>query len=234
MYDYSEFCPVSKAASVLSERWTLQIIREMHFGASRFSEFQKYLPKLSPSLLNSRLRSLEQNGVILRKKIPEAKGYEYLLTPAGKELYPVLLAMGKWGMRWIYDRLSDDEMHAENLVRSISRDLNVDELPAGDTIIHFKFTDLDEYSNWYIKVQNKQCKVCDEVPDQEVDVHLTSDLLIFTEVWMGNLNLHRALDSGMIKMVAPAVYSKNVSKWLGLNVFARDNPKFEADKVEAI
>ncbi|MBI3772124.1 MAG: helix-turn-helix transcriptional regulator [Gammaproteobacteria bacterium] len=47
MYDYSEFCPISKAASVLGERWTLQIIREILFGASRFSEFQKYLPKLS-------------------------------------------------------------------------------------------------------------------------------------------------------------------------------------------
>lgn len=227
MYDYSEFCPISKAASVLGERWTLQIIREMLFGASRFSEFQKYLPKLSPSLLNSRLLSLEQSGIIIRKKIPEAKGYEYLLTPAGKDLLPVLMAMGKWGMRWVYDQLSDDELSAESLMRSVSRDMNIAELPAGDTVIRFNFTNLSEYANWYIKVQDNQCKVCDEVPDQEVDVHFISDLLTFTEVWMGSLNLQRALESGKLKLVAPSVYSKNVSKWLGLNIFARENPKLE-------
>ena len=71
MFDYAEACPISKAASLLCERWTLQIIREMLMGATRFSEFQKYLPKMSPTLLNSRLRSLEAHGLIVRKRIPE-------------------------------------------------------------------------------------------------------------------------------------------------------------------
>ena len=86
MYDYGEACPISRASSVLCERWTLQIVREMFFGASRFSEFQKYLPKISPSLLNTRLRLLAENGIIIRKRIPEKRGYEYHLTPAGKSL----------------------------------------------------------------------------------------------------------------------------------------------------
>ena len=90
MYDYAEACPISKAASALCERWTLQIIREMFMGATRFSEFQKYLPRLSPTLLNSRLQTLEAQGIILRKRIPEKKGFEYQLTPAGNALKPVL------------------------------------------------------------------------------------------------------------------------------------------------
>ena len=67
MYDYEEVCPVSRAASILCERWTLQIVREMLFGASRFSDLQKYLPKLSPTLLNTRLKTLEQQGIVPAK-----------------------------------------------------------------------------------------------------------------------------------------------------------------------
>ena len=102
MYDYAEACPISKAASVLCERWTLQIIREMFMGATRFSEFQKFLPRMSPALLNSRLRTLEARGIILRKRIAEKKGYEYQLTPAGNALKPLMGEFGKWGMNWVF------------------------------------------------------------------------------------------------------------------------------------
>jgi len=73
MYDYEEACPVSRAASVLCERWTLQIIREMLMGATRFSEFRQYLPRMSPTLLNTRLKSLEEAGIIARGKSPRKR-----------------------------------------------------------------------------------------------------------------------------------------------------------------
>ena len=68
MFDYGEFCPISLATSVLCERWTLQIVREMMLGAERFSEFQAHMPRLSPSLLKTRLRFLEEQGVLIRKQ----------------------------------------------------------------------------------------------------------------------------------------------------------------------
>ena len=89
MYDYGEACPISKATTVLCERWTLQILREMMLGATRFSELQRMLPKISPSLLNTRLRQLAENEIIVKKRIPEQRGFEYHLTPAGKSLQPV-------------------------------------------------------------------------------------------------------------------------------------------------
>ena len=67
MYDYAEACPISKAASVLCERWTLQIIREMFMGATRFSEFQRYLPRMSPTLLSKRLKELEEENRRLKQ-----------------------------------------------------------------------------------------------------------------------------------------------------------------------
>ena len=117
MYDYEEACPVSKAASLLGERWTIQIIREMLFGASRFSELQKAPARMSPSLLNTRLRALETAGIILRKKIPEKKGYEYLLTPAGQALQPVLVELGKWGIQQAFSEMDPNQLNVSTIVR---------------------------------------------------------------------------------------------------------------------
>jgi DNA-binding HxlR family transcriptional regulator len=64
MFDYGEACPISMATSVLCERWTLQIIRELLFGSARYSETQTFIPNISPSLLRNRLRFLEAEGVV--------------------------------------------------------------------------------------------------------------------------------------------------------------------------
>ena len=82
MYDYDEACPISMAASVLCERWTLQILREMFFGSTKYSEIQKFIPNISPSLLRDRLRSLESQGLVMRKRAERGNPYEYFLTPS--------------------------------------------------------------------------------------------------------------------------------------------------------
>ena len=120
MFDYGEFCPISMATSVLCERWTLQIVREMVLGATRYSEFQRHMPKLSPSLLKTRLRLLEDEGIVLRKKIPGQRGYEYLLTPKGKAIEPILVELGKWGMYWVHEDLGEVELNAASLLRDIT------------------------------------------------------------------------------------------------------------------
>jgi len=229
MYDYGEFCPISKTASILGERWTVQIIREMHFGVTRFSEFMKFMPRISPSLLNTRLQSLEKNGVIYRRKIREQRGYEYLLTPAGKAMLPIILEMGKWGVSFVYDSLSDKELNAERLIRDISLTIDTSALPSGDTVVRWKFTDLNEHPYWYIKIHDEKAEVCDGAPEIEVDVYLTCTLMTFTEIWMGNRNLQAAIDKNDLDVVGNAVYIRNLTKWLGLNIYAKHNPKFRSD-----
>ena len=229
MFDYAEFCPISKTAMIVGERWTIQIIREMHFGVTRFSEFQKYLPRISPSLLNTRLRSLEETGVIIKKKIKERKGYEYLLTPSGKALLPLILEMGKWGVRYVYDSLSDEELNAERLIRDVSTTIDTSELPSGDTVLRFKFFDLENYSYWYIKIHDGNVEVCDGVPENEIDVYITSTLATFTKVWMGSVDLHSAMDNGNLRIVGNDSYTRNLSRWLRLNQFAPENPNYKTD-----
>ena len=226
MYDYEEFCPISKTASILGERWTIQIVREMHFGVTRFNEFRKYMPGLSPTLLNARLKTLEESGILYRRKIRQQKGYEYLLTPAGKAMLPIIQEMGKWGVSFVYDSLSDNELNAERLVRDISFTIDPNGLPSGDTVIRFKFTDLEANPYWYIKTHDGKAEVCDGVPESDIDVYITAPLMLFTEIWMGSRALQPAIDAGEVEVVGDSVYRRSLPRWLGLNTYAQFNPKF--------
>ena len=223
MYDYQEACPVSKAASILGERWTIQIIREMLFGASRFSELQKYLPRMSPSLLNTRLRMLEERGIILRKKIPEKKGYEYLLTPAGKALKPILMELGKWGMQQAFDELDPSQLNLSTIIRDFACALHIDQLPAGDTSIQFTVNGAAEPVKKFILVRGSSAQVCDENLGTEVDVYLTADLTTLGRIWFGEISPQAACELNILTVVGNQFYKQNLSKWLGTSQFAPYN-----------
>lgn len=95
MRGYGQFCPLAKASEVLGERWTLLIIRELAVGSESFSDVRKGVPLMSPSLLSTRLKSLEHAGIIWRQKLNGNNRYH--LTPAGEELTPILLQLGSRG-----------------------------------------------------------------------------------------------------------------------------------------
>src|SRR3954465_11253691 len=95
---YKQFCPVAMAAEVLCTRWTMVLLRELIAGSTRFNDLRRGVPKMSPTLLSQRLRGREAAGVAERKQLKAQKGvYEYRMTPSGKDLRPIVEAMGFWG-----------------------------------------------------------------------------------------------------------------------------------------
>jgi len=90
-------CSLAQTLEVIGERWTLLILRDAFFGRKRFEEFQKSLG-IARNILTSRLNRLVEEG-ILEKRPAEAGRFEYVLTPKGLDLQPVLLAMTHWGDR---------------------------------------------------------------------------------------------------------------------------------------
>lgn len=223
MYDYGEACPISRASSILCERWTLQIVREMLLGASRFSEFQRYMPRISPSLLNARLKLLEEADIVVKRRIPEKRGHEYKLTPAGKALAPVLTEIGKWGMRWVHEGIADDELDAVVLLREIAVLLNADELPGGDYVLQFTFTDLDEGATRFVLLQRGGREVCDDNPGYEVDVYFRSSLRTLSEIFWGDCSIAAARGSGDLEVVGASSLTKRLSKWFPVSSFAEFN-----------
>jgi DNA-binding HxlR family transcriptional regulator len=227
-YDFGEACPVSMAASVLSERWTLQIIREMFLGSTKFSEFQKYMPNISPTLLKNRLRSLEDHGIIMRKKTATQGRYEYCLTPAGKALGPLLTEFGKWGMRFASSGMTEKQNTVHGLMRDLSGALDISELPDCDVTLQFNFTDAPESPKQYINIHKGKAQVCSQNLGFEVDVYITSTLKDMTRIWYGELGMSRAMEEGTMAVVGNSQYIRNISRWLRISSFTGDDPQFVA------
>jgi len=97
---YGDRCGIARALDLVGERWALLVIRELLLGAKRFTDLREGLPHLSPDVLSQRLRELEHAGVLRRRKLaPPAGSRVYELTEWGRELEPVVLALGRWGSR---------------------------------------------------------------------------------------------------------------------------------------
>ena len=226
MYDYAEACPISKAASVLCERWTLQIIREMFMGATRFSEFQKYLPRMSPTLLNSRLQTLEAQGIIVRKRVPEKKGFEYQLTPAGNALKPVLGEFGKWGMSWVFDSMEGDQLNIAVIVRDFAFAMDTQQLPSGQSVLQFNVQSDNEAAKKFIMVRDGAAQSCDDNLGSEVDVYLSAELKTLYQIWYGEVGVTAACEKRLLKVVGAPVYTNSIAKWLRTSQFAQHNRKY--------
>lgn len=97
---YGDACGIARALDVVGERWALLVVRELFLGPRRFSDLRRALPGASSNLLADRLRELEARGVIGRRKLaPPAGASVYELTGWGRELEPIVLALGGWGLR---------------------------------------------------------------------------------------------------------------------------------------
>jgi DNA-binding HxlR family transcriptional regulator len=94
-------CPVARALDIVGEKWSLLILRDLiRHGPQRFQELERRLPGVAPNTLSTRLKTLEEAGVIetrLYERHPPR--YEYLLTEKGQALRPVLKALYAWGER---------------------------------------------------------------------------------------------------------------------------------------
>jgi DNA-binding HxlR family transcriptional regulator len=92
-------CSLARALEVIGERWTLLIVRDAFYGVRRFSDFQVHLD-VPKAVLADRLAGLVDDGILERIPDPEHAGrYLYELTPAGRDLWPVLHALLVWGGR---------------------------------------------------------------------------------------------------------------------------------------
>src|SRR5581483_1733722 len=95
---YADLCPVARALDVIGERWALLVVRELLLGAQRFSDLRRAVPRASSNMLTDRLRELEAHGVVKRRMLPPpAASWVYELTERGRELEPVVDAVGTWG-----------------------------------------------------------------------------------------------------------------------------------------
>jgi DNA-binding HxlR family transcriptional regulator len=220
MSGYGQFCPVSRALDLLGERWTLLVVRALLQGATRFSEVQRALSRISPTVLSRRLRDLEEHGIVVRKPGRGGGGHEYRLTPAGRELAPVVMNLAEWGMRWARSRMEDEELDVQLLMTEIQRRIDPAQLPDGRTVVCFQFPELHDFAEWWVVVDDGDADLCTHDPGYEVDVYVTADLRALIEVWMGDIPLSRARKGRDVEVLGQHALVRSIGKWLPLNELA--------------
>jgi len=225
--EYGQFCPISKACEVLGEKWTILILRELLMGSSRFNELQRGLSLISPTLLSKRLDFLTANGLVLKKRIPGQKGFEYFPTQSCMELLPIIQSMGEWGLRWATSSLTQKDYDIELLMLYLQRSIQVDKLPGKETVIRFNFTDVKKFPDWWLVVSGDKVDACTKDPGKDVDVYFTTTIKIMVEIWMGNTTYRQAQKDGVIKIVGNPQLTSNVTSWMANSVYADLRPASE-------
>jgi DNA-binding HxlR family transcriptional regulator len=215
---YHQFCPVAKAMELLDERWTMLIVRELVTGSQHFNELRRGVPRMSPTLLSKRLQQLTRAGIVDRHD--NSGDVRYVLTAAGRELHPVVEALGAWGIRWIGE-IGDEDLDPKLLLWDMHRNIDHQAVPRERTVVSFSFPDvLPPARYWWLVITPEDADVCDADPGYPVSVNITATLLNMTRIWRGDLSWPDALHIAAVTIDGPAQLRRAVPQWFTLSAFA--------------
>ena len=117
---YRQYCGVARALDLVGERWALLVVRELALGPKRFTDLRHGLPGVATNVLSLRLRQLERDGIVARRQLPApAPARVYELTEHGRELVPIMLALGRWGASTMGARTPEQAIRSEWLALAL-------------------------------------------------------------------------------------------------------------------
>lgn len=218
-------CPATKSAEMIGDKWTLLILRELFFGASRFNDFQRALPRISPTILSKRLKKLEEDGLIIRKTSPADKTREYRLTRCGRETGPFIEFMATWGLRWARRRICDEDIDVGGFMWDFHRTLQTDELPDGETVLHVKLSDARAYDSWWLVAGNNTVDLCTDDPGKDVDLYISASTNALAEIWMGDTTVRSALEAGVLMLTGANHLTRTAASWFPRSTMADIRPE---------
>src|SRR5919197_6564741 len=218
MRGYGQYCPVAKATEVLGDRWTLLIMREMLGGASGFNELQRGLPGISRSVLTDRMRALERAEVVERRTGPKGRTLEYRLTPTGRDLQPVVQAIGEWGATWSLTEPRPDELDPYLLIVWMARHVDRQRLPPNRTVVQFDFRDPKQ--RYWMVLEPSEVSVCLQHPGFDVDLDVKVDTATLYRVYLGRAELGGAMRASKLTMSGPSALQRAFGRWFAWSAFA--------------
>lgn len=208
---YGQFCPVAMAAELLATRWTLVVLGEMLSGSTRFNEIRRGVPRMSTALLSKRLRELERAGVILHR------GGEYVLTPSGRDLAPIVQGLGRWALKWVDSDCTLGNLDVRLLMWNMRRNLRPDPMPDRRVIVEFRYPEIpeDQGRYWLIIAPGQAVDLCSLDPGHDIDLLVIADLRAMTSAWMGLSDFETELRAGRIALNGDTGLSRSFSSWIG-------------------
>lgn len=209
---------MAKAAEILTERWTPLLLRELLAGSHRFNELRNGVPLMSPSLLSSRLRSLEQAGIVRRERREPSGHWEYHLTDAGEAFRPVIDQMGVWGLRHGMDLLTRRDLDPALLMWSILRQVSSigNALPPARVVVLFEFPDAPRKKRyWWLVMARPEVDLCLSDPGFPVALEVSADLRTMVMLVLHETRYGQALRQERLAVRGPAGLRRALPMWLG-------------------
>jgi DNA-binding HxlR family transcriptional regulator len=115
--DYGQYCGITRALELVGERWALLIVRDLLVGPRRYGELAAGLPRIPSNILAARLKELQAAGIL--RRVPHSRVIVYELTPYGRELEPVVLALGAWGFKAMGDPRDEQVVTPDSMTMSL-------------------------------------------------------------------------------------------------------------------
>ena len=115
--DYGQYCGLTQALELVGERWALLIVRDLLVGPRRYGELAAGLPRIPSNILAARLKELQAAGIL--RRAPRSRVVVYELTPYGRELEPVVLALGAWGFKAMGDPREEQVITPDSMTMAL-------------------------------------------------------------------------------------------------------------------
>ena len=217
---YRQYCPVARASEIVADRWTPLIVRELLAGSRGFNSIHRGLPGISRSLLSSRLRHLEDGGVVERRTGTRANVTEYLLTEAGMGLKPVLESLGAWGARWAFGEPRAQELDPALLLWKIHQRIRRHLLPSPRTVVEFDLSGPRGRRLWLV-LQPHDVSVCLKPPGYDADLVVRADVRLLYRVWLGEVDYGAAVRGQGLVVEGPPALVRALPGWFMWSPMAR-------------
>ncbi|MBC9729513.1 winged helix-turn-helix transcriptional regulator [Streptomyces sp. TRM68367] len=197
---YDQYCSAARALDLVGDRWTLLIVRELLAGARRYTELHADLPGVSTDVLASRLKDMERDGLASRHRLPPPRAaYVYELTERGRELLPVLQALGRWGQAELGERRPTDAVRAHWFALPLLRALE------GEGLVEVHL----EEGVFHLYAGAEEDPVYREGPAiVEPDARLVLDVETSAAVARGELSMPDAVRAGRIEVTGDGTLAK--------------------------
>ncbi|MEU7060943.1 winged helix-turn-helix transcriptional regulator [Streptomyces sp. NPDC046197] len=197
---YDQYCSAARALDLVGDRWTLLIVRELLAGPRRYTDLHADLPGVSTDVLASRLKDMERDGLATRRRLPPpGAAYVYELTSRGRELLPVLQALGTWGQAELGERRPTDAVRAHWFALPLLRLLD------GDGLVEVRL----EEGVFHLHVGDREGPVYGDGPAPgEPDARLTLDSGTCAAVSRGETSLAQAVRDGRVEVSGDGTVAK--------------------------
>ena len=200
------------AVEILGDRWTLLIVRDLLTGTRHFNHLERGLPGISRALLSQRLRRLQQAGIIAKRTTGAGRGTEYALTPAGRDLQPVVLSLTEWGSQWAFRDPQPEQLDPLLIMWWMRGRMQVDQLPQPRVVVQFDFRGAHTGSYWLV-LTPADVSVCLTPPGFDIDVLVTADLAAWFQVWLGRVPYAEALHRQQVRVEALPELTRALPTW---------------------